>query len=707
MPLAELRLKKSYDSDFDNILADFYIPVLSNSIKYKRLTGFFSSSCLAVAARGISMFIRNNGIMELICCARLSKSDINAIKEAYEYPEKLIEINMQSSLNEIEDEFVSDHVKALGWMVANNKLNIKIAIIVDDNGLPRDEEYVEKSGIFHQKVGILEDSKGNSISFSGSDNETASGWINNIEEFKVFASWNDIERYYLEADEERFSKFWHGTAKRTKIIDLPYAIRDSLIKIAPEDIDKCKLDKWLRGNKEIMKRKIKLRDYQNHAIENWLSNNTKGILEMATGTGKTFTALGCLRRLLEDEKERKIITIIACPFDHLIKQWVNDIKEFNLDIDIIIADGSNRNWKYELSNCILDINNCVNNKAIVLTTHNTCSSFEFIERIKMYKYDSFLIVDEVHGIGAPKNKMALLDNYKFRLGLSATPNRWFDDEGTSTIIEYFGEIIFEFSLGEAITTINPDTGETYLVPYEYRPYFINLNDSEFDEYTNETKKIARAYFKSKNNAERSSLFKQLCFKRQRIIENAMNKFNMLASILDEIEDIKYCLIYCSPKQINKVQDILNKRKIIQHKFTMDEGIKEEEKHGGLSERNFLIKEFGNGIYQSLVAIKCLDEGVDIPPARIAIIMASTNNPRQYIQRRGRVLRRYPGKKKAIIYDIIVIPTGLGECEEILELERKILEKELRRYKEFAYTSINAVDCLNKIRKIEDKFKLII
>jgi len=706
MLLTELNLKKSYDSDLDDILTDFYIPALSKSIKYKRLTGFFSSTALAVAARGISNFIQNNGIMELICCARLSKSDINAIKDALENPERLIEKNMLKSLEILENEFISDHVRALGWMVANNKLNIKIAIVINENGFPEDEKSVDKMGIFHQKVGILEDSEGNRISFSGSDNETAAGWMENIEEFKVFTNWNIIEKDYLNADLDRFNKFWEGTSKRTKVIDVPSAIKKELIRIAPDSIEDCDLEKWLRRDKKNMpKREIKLRDYQEQAITNWLTNDNKGIFEMATGTGKTFTALGCLRSLLKNQN--KLITIIACPFDHLVKQWQNDLADFGLCLDTMVADSSNRGWKSQLADYILDIKNGIRDDLVVLTTHNTCSSTSFIERIKKFDGDIFLIVDEVHGIGAQKNRIALLEIYRFRLGLSATPKRWFDDEGTGEIIRYFGDVVFEFSLRDAISTVNPNTGETYLVPYEYRPYFAKLTEEEFDKYIDETNKIAKLYHRSKLRQEKEELINQLCFKRQKIIENAFNKYDLLLKILQELSEIKYCLIYCSPRQIDNVQDILNKKGIIQHKFTMNEGVKKETKYGGLSERSFLIREFGQGNYQALVAMKCLDEGVDIPPARTAIIMASTGNPRQYIQRRGRVLRRYPEKRKAIIYDILVIPGELSPNNDVSEIEKKILEKEIRRYKEFAYTAINTIDCLEKIKELEDKYKLIV
>ena len=704
MSLKDLELKKAYDSDVDDVLNDFYIPALSSSVKYKRLAGFFSSSSLAVAAKGISKFISNGGHMELICSAKLRKSDVEAIKEAYENPAKVIEKMMLEDLDHLEDKFIRDHVMALGWMVANNTLEIKVAIVTDEISTPMDEEKVEKYGIFHQKVGILEDENGDVIAFSGSDNESATAWEENIEEFKVFRSWAEGEEPYLIADKEKFKKFWNDDARRTKVIDIPTAVKEKLIEMAPDNIDELKLEKWSKKRIEKKKKIIKLWDYQNQAITNWLNNDRKGIFEMATGTGKTFAALGGLKKVMEGEKI--LVTVIACPYDHLIKQWMDDINEFGMTYDTTVADSSNPGWKDKLADSLLDIKNGVNEKLIVLTTHATFPTDDFIKIIRIPNEKLFLIVDEVHGIGAPERKKGLIEDYHFRLGLSATPKRWFDLEGTEKLFDYFGGTVFEFSLKDAINTINPITGKTYLVPYEYRPFFVELTEEELEKYEKESEKIAKSYYRSKNDEEKERWFSLLCFKRQEIIKNAINKYDAFNRILNETGEIKHWLVYCSPEQIGRIQDILNERGIVQHKFTMDEGTKPEKRYNGYSEREFLLQKFAEGTYQALVAMGCLDEGVDVPPAKTAIMLASTGNPKQYIQRRGRVLRRFSGKEKAIIYDIIVVPTLSGTISnDFLELERKILKKELKRYREFASIALNSTECLNKIYIIEKKFKV--
>lgn len=691
MTLKNTLLKKSYDSDVDNIVKDFYIPILSNSIKYQRLAGFFSSSALAVAARGISSFIKNDGDMELICSANFKKDDIEAIKSAYKNPKEIIEKSMMSEIGNLEENIIRDHVAALGWMVAHNKLQIRIAVLLDHDGIPLDGN----RGMFHQKVGILTDEENNMISFSGSINESASGWKYNVEEIKVFKSWEEPEKEYFLEDLKNFKKCWNGEATRIQIYDIPEAVEKELIKIAPnsrndiiETLKAGETGKKIGG--------IKLWDHQNEAIEKWLKNGMVGIFEMATGTGKTFTALGCLNEFYNTNN--KSICIIACPYSHLIDQWIEDVKDFGYDEDIIVANSANPSWKRELNDYILDINTDICERLIIFTTHDTLSSIKFIEAMKESKADIFLIVDEVHGIGSNKRRKGLLENYKYRLGLSATPTRWFDEEGTDIIMSYFNEVVFSFSLDKALTTINPATGEFYLTPYEYYPYFIELTPNELQDYIIMSNKISKVYHLSSNKKEQEELMTSLLNKRQRIINNAKNKYNTLIKILENNSEIKHLLVYCSPQQMDKVQDILLRTNIKpQHKFTMGEGTKKETKYLGISERDYLLREFSKGNYRALVAMKCLDEGVDVPAAKTAIIMSSTSNPREYIQRRGRVLRRSHNKKRAIIYDLIVMPK-FNNNSTSGEIERKIRKKEMERYKEFARTAINSAECLEKLEK---------
>ncbi|MEN6291759.1 MAG: helicase-related protein, partial [Methanobacterium sp.] len=398
-----------------------------------------------------------------------------------------------------------------------------------------------------------------------------------------------------------------------------------------------------------------------------------------------------------------LVSVIGCPFNHLIHQWEKDLKSMKINHEIIIADSTNPKWKNQISNKILDINNKNKKFLTILTTHDTFSSPKFCNEIRKVKSDLFLIMDEVHGIGTPLRSKGLLDNYTYRLGLSATPERWFDKKGTKLIKDFFSETVYKFPLNKAINTINVNTGKTYLTPYEYKPYFVELNDSELMEYKKITKKIVKAYFGSKK--EDSLNISSLYFKRQKIINEALNKLKVLKNIIRE-NKLEHCLVYCSSKQIKPIQEILNQKGIVQHKFTMKEGIKKSDEFGGESERGLILKKFSEGFYKVLVAIKCLDEGVDIPSAKIAIIMSSTSNPIQYIQRRGRILRRSYNKEKAVIYDMIVIPGfDILKDDYIRDFELKIIRKEFQRYKEFALSADNALECLKLLEDMELKYDL--
>lgn len=696
MGLKNILLKRSYDSDIDDILNQFYIPVLGESIEYNRMTGYFTSNSLAIASRGISQFISNGGHMKLICGALLGKKDVEIINNAHENPQKIIEESFLNELEDLDDGFVKDHVKALGWMLARDLLEIKIAFLLDSNNSYRND------AIFHQKIGIFKDSEGNMISFSGSNNETLSGWTSNIEEFKVFSNWNESENHYFNIDLKKFNSYWDGNAKTVKLMDIPTAIKNKLIKMAPKNLNDIHIEKPPKQRDE-KKKEIKLWDYQLTAIEKWAENNYNGIFEMATGTGKTFTALGCLKR--EFETSNNLFAIITCPYQHLVQQWKKEVSKFGFEFNkIIIADSSTRSWKDKLVDSLIELSIGDIKSLLVITTHKTFSSKDLIQIIKnnTEDFDTLLIADEVHGLGAEISLNGLIPEYCKRLGLSATPKRWFDDYGTDELYEYFGNIIFKFPIDKAINTINPATQETYLTPYEYLPKLSTLDDEELDEYLDMSKAIGYKYAISKNDPKQLKQLQSMIFKRANIIKNAASKYDELEIILDQLGNVKWTIIYCSNEQIDKVMKIVNKRMIKAHRFTMNEGTKPEKKYGGDSEREFLIKKFADGEYECLVAMKCLDEGVDIPPARVAILMSSSGNPREYIQRIGRVIRRFEGKEKAIIYDIMALPPINRIPSRIKDFEREIFQKEQLRYEEIAKTALNNVEALKFIFELQSK-----
>lgn len=689
MNLRDLNLKITYDSTVDDILNHFFIPLLSNSIEYQRSVGFFSSKILSVAAEGFSTFISNGGRMKIICGTKLKAKDLEVIHQAHKNPKKAVEEFLGDDSHTLEEKFANDNSKALGWMIATGKLKIKIARVLDLDGMPVDE----KNGILHQKIGIFRDNDGNFLSFSGSNNETASGWKSNIEEFKVFRNWKSSELSYFDSDVKKFDNIWNGKVKEIEIIDAATAIKERIIRIIPD----VKEDGYGLGKVKKIKEKIVLWDYQNEAIKNWTNNGKRGIFEMATGTGKTFTALGCLSQELKNNE--KLLVVISCPYQHLVQQWKQSFYKFGLDFDeLIIADSSNSSWKPDLADCLIDISLDDKDHVVVITTHTTFSSNNFIQILKNKgNYPVFLIADEVHGLGAEISLNGLTDVYDYRLGLSATPKRWFDEEGTEALYNYFNDVVYQFSLQKAITKLNPGSGETYLTPYIYLPRFLSLDNEELDEYIRKTKAITTNYYSKSKEKEKT--LRSLLLARSNIIKNASAKFKLLEQILDEIDEIENLIIYCSPQQMDRVMNIINQRNIRSHRFTMQESTKPHIRYEGRSEREFILDKFAEGEYQTLVAMKCLDEGVDVPAAKTAIFMSSSGNPREYIQRIGRVIRMFPGKERAIIYDMIVKPSTGKIYPEIKEIEQKIFEKEFERYEEIAKVALNNVEALETVFKI--------
>lgn len=697
MGYKEIDIQNCYETGINNLLEDFYIPVLKESILYRRIAGFFSSTSLAVASKGIAGLILNGGKMELIVCPRLSEEDINMIMAAESDPEKYVGNYMVEDIINIDDSFAKEHVRALGWMLAKGILEIRVALIFKDDGVLSSAEDIATSGIFHQKVGILTDKNYNTITFSGSVNETSSGWCSNIEEFKVFKSWITEQDKYCENDKRKFDEFWSNERKNVKVIDLPTCVRENLIMQASNDyLQTLSLEHYKKKASEMgCLDLLSLFDYQKDAIKMWEDNNRNLLFEMATGTGKTRAAIGCIWRTIQ--AENRLIVVIATPQSTISMQWKREIEFLKVPIDkAIIADSSNPKWRKDCDLYLSSAAKGLVNIVVIFTTHRTYSSPDFITLVKKYSVSvPFMLVgDEAHGLAASKTKQGLIEEYKIRLGLSATPSRWFDEFGTKYLYDFFGDKAFEFGIGKALSTILPTTKQTPLVNYYYEPYFVNLVEEELYEYVKLSKQITQFY--NAKDQDKQKILENLLFKRADIQKNAVEKLGKLELILNNLVNIQNILIFCSPEQIDAVMDILKNRGIKAHKITEKQGTKPESKYSFLSERDYLIKCFKEQRYQVLTAIKCLDEGIDIPTASIAILMSSSSNPREFVQRIGRVIRRSPGKRYAYIYDIIVKSNCSGLPIEIQQFEKKIYERELARATDIANYAINRTTAINKL-----------
>ena len=662
------KIKTSYYSAKCNLVDAFYNTALSESTRYDRVSGFFSSTSLAVAALGMTQFILNKGHMRLVCSAKLNPDDVEAINDADDL-KRIISHNFAEDFESIENELLKNHVKMLGWMISKGILEIKIGVKVDENGNL-------DSGMVHPKIGILYDELNNSIVFDGSVNESKFGWLKNVESLRVFKSWKHME--FMEKDADHFDDLWYNSTENVEVFDIPDIPKSILIDNAPksdEEFEKLIFETNEELKKSLSKSKPKLRDYQNEAVKNWINNGYKGIFSMATGTGKTYTALSCFDRLIYDKNN--LLTVIACPQLHLIDQWFEAIKEYKYDGKCIIASGDNKNWKKDLMKSIADLMGSKKN-VVVLTSFVKFSDGDFMNTINLYSGEKFLIVDEVHGIGSYKYRHGFLDvDYDYKLGLSATPEIEDDLERTDLVYDNFGGVIFEYSLKKAIK-------DGFLTPYNYYPIFVDLTDKEVKKYKDLTRKIGNLLRKEKLKPNEEETLENKIRQRRNLINKAENKLYCLRKFLDDHNDINDLIVYgADKKHLGDIESILDDQDIPNHRFSGDEDPRS---------RETILKLFSSGHYRALSAMKCLDEGVDVPSTRNAILLASTMNSRQHIQRRGRILRKYPGKEIANIYDFIVVPNLKNEPESV----KNILKSEKKRYEEYVNSAWNRIDCRIKI-----------
>ncbi|WP_419883517.1 DEAD/DEAH box helicase family protein [Peribacillus sp. B-H-3] len=691
MDFSQLSISYQYRSDDEDghIVRDFYNPVLSIAKKYKRAVGYFTSGSLISVAKGMRHFINNGGQMQLIASPKLNEHDIEAITKGYKARKTVIEEALVRQMENNITSFMEECYNYLAWLIYKNQLDIKIAVVKGDI----------LSGIYHEKIGIVEDESGHKIAFSGSLNETEGGLTNNFESIDVFCSWNPSEEARVEKKELDFNRLWNNQTKELEIIDFPAALRKKILSYKKDTI--ISLDSqmsFIEANSVVINEyyplippHLTIREYQQNAIKSWFRNDCQGLLEMATGTGKTITALAAIAKLAEVTK--RLAVIIVCPYMHLVDQWVKDINLFNMSP--VIAYRSRSVWQEDLANYVAAYNSGVLNHFCLITTNATFATQAMQEMSRNIKGEVAFIADEAHHLGAEKGRMYLNENFPYRLALSATPNRWFDDEGTSKLLNYFGgKVVFEFGLNHAI-------GQ-FLTEYYYYPHIITLDEDEAENYFEITRKIVKMYPKDDNTIGDNKSLEGLLIERARIINHARNKIGKLKEIMQEQKDESHNIVYCGDsnvdgeKQIDAVVKLLGTGLNMKvHTFTSREDANVRKK---------LLEKFESGELQTLVAIKCLDEGVDVPATKRAFILASSTNPREFIQRRGRVLRKHPNKKYSYIHDFIVVPRKLDEIKfidtSVFNTERNMIKRELKRFCEFADLALNgplAHQILNEIK----------
>lgn len=726
MGFKDHKVKSEYRSLIDNVVQDFYIPLLKDAVSYKRAVGFFSSSSLVEISKGIAGMAAKGGKIQIVASPYLSDEDIDAIRHGYEDRNKIIERALLTQISEKPADYYSmERLNLLAALIADGVMDIQIAYTEDKNGI----------GMYHEKMGIIEDVHGDKIAFSGSNNESATAMTINYETMDVFRSWGDsseIERVRLK--ENAFYSIWHDTEPNIKVLKFPN-ITDALIeryrrKPANFAIDDEQFAKrMLTYASKIsdisstyggpigarVPDDITLREYQKDAISVWVGENYRGIYDMATGTGKTLTGLGAISKLSEDLDD-VLAVIIVCPYQHLVEQWVEDIVRFNIKPIIAYGDSPQKDWKKRLSRAVRDQKLRRDKSFFCLVCTNATFAKDYVQdEISKIQSPILLVVDEAHNFGARTYARLLDDRFTYRLALSATLDRHRDDEGTAMLYDFFGKKCIEYSLDRAID-------EDKLTKYKYYPIPVYLTDEELEKYEQKSYEMSKCLIKGKDGKYKLNKRGEiLAMERARIVAGASQKLETLREYIAPYAQDNNILVYCGATNVidekadysstdeEDVRQIEAVTRILGNEFGMEVAKFTSEEN--METRATIKEQFQKGDrLQAIVAIKCLDEGVNIPGIRTAFILASTTNPKEYIQRRGRVLRKAENKPFAEIYDFVTLPRELdsvsGLTAEQAQRDLSLVKNELARIKEFGRLSMNSMEANDLIWDIQEAYHII-
>lgn len=718
---------RSYRTGGEYEPIQFYMDGLCNSKNFDLLLGYFSSAAINVLSLGFATFLHSGGTVRLVVNNILSQNDKDTIKAGQEgnIENTGFDLSDIKQLKRTLDEYGKHFFECLAWLIANEKIQL-VAI------QPKD-----KQGISHFKDGIFYDDN-DYVSFSGSCNFTAYGLLENFERIQIFLGWENkrstVFTNNLKNDFEDFFYKRNPIAEYLDIEQIQVAITSefgnkSLEELLIEEKDLIeKKSNFLKNKKvrgtferviariEEMQKEPKFpypsgpREYQVTAFDNWVANNCQGIFAMATGTGKTITSLNCLLNIYKQKGIYRAVIVV--PTTALLEQWKSECQKFNFRN--IITVSSKEKWTENIS-FFNTATKLIDASFIVIVTYASFSRQNFQTYFKQLPNDTILIADEVHNMGSASiSRMLHNIHLKKRIGLSATPNRRFDDEGNLAIEEFFNDkppYVYSFSMERAL-----ELG--WLCQYTYYPHIVNLNDQELKEYIRISKQLLKYIDPKTHTYRKVPEVDTLLLARKRIIHKAENKISVFKRILkDEFErngNIKYTLVYVpegleadySQTDIDNESDedvkLINEYTRIVSET--DDSLMVKQYTSTTKNRGDILKDYETGKIHVLTSMKCLDEGVDVPQSKLAIFCSSTGNPRQFIQRRGRVLRLHNDKIHAIIHDLVVVPKIDSE-ENNYDMERNLVRKELERVVDFSNLSMNKMDTYEALNDVLDYYNL--
>lgn len=662
------------------------IPGFKNAARVDCMVGFFSSEVLAALAPGLATYINaSTESFRLLISPYVRPVDQEAIEKGIKTASEVAN-NALEQLLVTEDTLKQHTLKCLSWLLRAGRIEIKVALMRD--------------ALFHPKVWLFQAGE-DVVAAHGSSNVTYAGIRKNVEQIAISKSWQDPNQRYI-ADKlmYQFSRLWENKEDNCLVIGMPDAIKQRLLKTygsetPPTEDDLAAL--FMRANapseEPISKPNIQLSKtsfaippslryedgpfrHQGDAVSAWCDGGYRGVLEMATGSGKTITSMIAAHRLYQQHKP--LLIVVAAPYVPLVEQWCEEMAPFGVTPVNLTTVGGAAKRASELQKLSRRLRTGLSDVEAVVVSHDTLCTPEFADALKRFECERLLIADEAHNLGRASFIADPPEFFEHRLALSATPIRQYDEEGTEALLAFFGPVRFRFTLEEAIGKC--------LVEYDYYVHPVYLSGTEMDEWFDLTGKIKQNAWRSENGKPEPYLAK-LFRDRRALLETASGKVSMLASLLgkEDTGTLKHTLVYASdkgPEQLDAVNRLLGHKGILFHQLTAEET-------ADRVRTKQIIRSFQDGEIQVLTAKRVLDEGVNIPQISKAFILASTTVERQWIQRRGRLLRTCSaiGKTYSIIHDLLALPPGM---EEGLDPEaRALVRGELRRAQEFARLARNA------------------
>ena len=680
----------------DAVADEVLIPALREAESFDCMVGFFGGQALRQLAPGLAAFIaRTANPMRLLVSPMLSDQDLAGIRIGLTTPEDVLADAVGASFSDavaMEDALVNHTLHCLAYLLAAKRLEIRVVLI--------------EEGIFHVKEWILR--AGDDIAvLAGSANFTGRAMKANIEALHLHRSWRDIDN--LDTCTESVAEFellWTGRKQRARTVDLPTALAEDLVRTYGEDSAPTEAD-YERAASAMtaddvgeapatsfaVPTQLEIWDgpyeHQGRAVSSWEKAGRRGILAMATGAGKTISALVAAHRLHQEKGQLAIV--VSVPTTPLVSQWASECIEFGLR-PIVAPPMARQKRLRSVQHALDNLAFGVTDVEVVITTNEGLVDAEFQRLLDSHDGEMLFIADEVHNLGGVRAFLADPPAWPTaRLGLSATPERQYDVEGTDTIFEYFGDVVFEFSLDDAIGVC--------LVPYDYFVHRVELDTDEMEEYVELSERIRRRVAMAGGAVDTSDVqLTILLNKRRLVLETASGKLARLGFLLDRQphDAVKRTLFYATdkdPRQLEAVNELLRSRRIRAHQIT-----EAETSSGRLLSATMAA--FAQGVLQALTAKRVLDEGINVPQIDTAYILASTTVRKQWVQRRGRVLRPSPatGKTHAIIHDFIVVPPSGGPSDVD---ERRLVEGELARCDEFARLARNRASAEGPFKVIND------